>query len=171
MLVLLSKDMKALILSILIAFGSIEDRGDARREAQAAELSEAMESVRPPGGVSVNDWRALILAVGMAETHFALRIHDGQCKAWECDRGLARGPFQQHMNAHVRKYWDRLTGVENTKVQVRVADAALKRAYYTCGRTGLAGAINAYAGKRCDAMWPGLTMRLALQKQIARRLG
>ncbi len=152
-----------------------EDRAPELSGAKSAQLDEIARVVaevsrdkapRPP-----REWAALLLTIGYHESTFSLRIHAGNCKKRECDAGRARSSFQMHRNLFTAPVWDKLFGLEHTEVQVRAADAALRRAYWTCSRSGvpwLQATINAYAGKRCSAEWPGLAARLATWSRLVR---
>lgn len=142
----------------------VEDRGDSRKEGQLAAIAAAVadvsrEAPRPP-----REWAALLLTVGYHESTFSLRIHRGDCKPHECDRGRARSAWQLHKNLFTEPVWEQLHGIENTAIQVRAASDALRRAYFTCSRSGvpwLQATLNGYAGRRCSSQWPGLDQRTA----------
>ncbi len=139
---------------------------ESMKAAQLASIARVVADVsrnkapRPP-----REWAALLLTVGYHESTFSLRIHRGECKPRECDSGRARSGWQLHRNLFTAPVWDQLIGVEHTDVQVRAADEALRRAYWTCARSGqpwLLGTLNAYAGRRCgDMSWGGLGARVA----------
>jgi hypothetical protein len=148
-----------------------EDRGDPDKSAQldviAAAVAEvSREAPRPP-----REWAALLLTIGYHESTFSLRIHRGECKPHECDRGKARSAWQLHKNLYTAPIWDQLHGIEHTAVQVRAASDALKRAYFTCNRSGapwLQATLNGYAGRRCSSEWPGLDQRAATFNRLTR---
>lgn len=160
----------------------VEDRKPELTEAKASQLSSfaraiALASAKPPVPVSPKDWAAMLVAIAGRETHFSLRIHRNECFKWECDRGRARGPWQQQQNLFTKPVWDKLIGLEFVDVQAQVASAALGRGFWTCNpkRTGVAdwrvATINGYAGKRCGAEWNGLKLRMADYVRIRRQLG
>ena len=168
---------EATLLALLALPTYHEDLDDPRlpklREAVASEVSE----LKPPPGVSAKDWRALVLAVGAAETHFALRIaYEGRCRPHECDHGRARSPWQMHLNDYTRPVWDLLDdGYDTLHVQAQTADKMLKVAYYTCARSGQPfpqATILAFAGRGCSPQtiepWKGLALRIKYY-QLARR--
>lgn len=149
-----------------------EDRGDsaaksAQLDAIAAAVAEvSRDAPRPP-----REWAALLLTIGYHESAFSLRIQRGECKPHECDRGRARSAWQLHKNLFTAPVWEQLHGIEHTAVQVRAASDALKRAYYTCSRSGvpwLQGTLNGYAGRRCGAEWPGLDLRVSTFNRLQR---
>lgn len=146
-----------------------EDRApelaDGKREqlehiaSVVAEVSR--DAPRPP-----REWAALLLTIGYHESTFSLRIQRGDCnlRKRECDAGRARSSWQLHKNLFTAPVWDQLHGLDNTEAQVRAADAALRRGFWTCARSGapwLQGTINGFAGKRCGESWPGLELRNA----------
>ena len=165
--------MTSWVLAALLALPvSREDRGVEQALAKREQLEAIADAVahvsltapRPP-----REWAALVLAVGYHESSYSLRIHAGHCKPLECDRGRARSSWQLHQNYHTRPVWDELWGIENTAVQVRAADGMLRRAFYTCARSGvpwLQATLSAYRGSRCGAEWPGLQVRLATARRL-----
>lgn len=148
-----------------------EDRGDSDKAAQLDAIAAAVADVSRDAPRSPREWAALLLTIGYHESTFSLRIHRGQCKPHECDRGKARSAWQLHKNLYTAPLWDQLHGIEHTVVQVRAASDALKRAYFTCGRSGvpwLQATLNAYAGRRCSAEWPGLDQRMSTFNRLSR---
>lgn len=144
-----------------------EDLGDPRVPALRAAVALEVSRLKPPAGVDPKDWRALVLAVGAAETHLSPRIIDGHCRPWECDRGRSRSGWQLQRNLHTAPVWERLQGFENLHVQVATADAMLKRAYYQCrgarSVVWIDPVVLAYAGRGCRNTtiepWKGLPLR------------
>jgi hypothetical protein len=148
-----------------------EDRGDPDKSAQLDVIAAAVAEVSRDAPRSPREWAALLLTIGYHESTFSLRIHRGQCKPHECDRGKARSAWQLHKNLHTAPLWDQLHGIEHTAVQVRAASDALKRAYFTCSRSGvpwLQATLNAYAGRRCSSEWPGLDQRVSTFSRLSR---
>ena len=132
----------------------VEDREDPDKSAQLDAIAAAVAEVSKDAPRAPREWAALLLTIGYHESTFSLRIQRGQCKPYECDRGRARSAWQLHKILFTAPIWDQLHGVENTKVQVRAASDALRRAYFTCSRSGvpwLQATLNAYAGRRCYA--------------------
>lgn len=157
-----------------------EDLADERKPAQIAAIALEVSRLRPPPGVNAKEWRALVLAVGEAESGFSLRIMEGLCKPHECDHGRARSPWQMHENDHTRPFWQSLQGFEGLRVQVDQADKMLKRAYFQCERSNPEGfwaeqTVLAYAGKGCVnrtiAPWKGLDLRLNYWRLAWRAMG
>lgn len=148
-----------------------EDRGNADKSAQLDAIAAAIAEVSRDAPRAPREWAALLLTIGYHESTFSLRIHRGECRPHECDNGRARSAWQLHKNLFTAPIWDQLHGIENTSIQVQAASDALKRAYFTCSRSGvpwLQGTLNAYAGRRCGAAWPGLDQRVATFGRISR---
>jgi hypothetical protein len=149
----------------------VEDRDDPDKSAQLDAIAAAVAEVSKDAPRAPREWAALLLTIGHHESTFSLRIQRGQCKPYECDRGRARSAWQLHKNLFTAPVWDQLHGVENTKVQVRAASDALRRAYFTCSRSGvpwLQATLNGYAGRRCSSEWPGLDQRVATFNHLLR---
>lgn len=152
----------------------VEDRGDPDKSAQLDGIAAAIAEVSHDAPRPPREWAALLLTIGYHESTFSLRIQRGQCKPHECDRGRARSAWQLHKNLFTAPIWDQLHGIENTRVQVKAASDALKRAYFTCSRSGvpwLQGTLNGYAGRRCSAEWPGLDQRVSTFNRLNRVAG
>jgi hypothetical protein len=148
-----------------------EDRGDPDKTAQLDAIAAAVAEVSREAPRAPREWAALLLTIGYHESTFSLRIQRGQCRPLECDHGRARSAWQLHKNLFTAPVWEQLHGVENTSIQVRAASEALKRAYFTCQRSGvpwLQATLNGYAGRRCSAEWPGLGQRVATFNRLLR---
>lgn len=147
----------------------------AQLESVAVAIGKA--SLKPKLPISRRDLAALLIMVAKRESNFSLRIADGRCFAWECDRGRARGPWQQHQDNFTRPIWERLHGFSFVDVQAQSAADALARGYWTCNpaKTGVAdwtmATINGYAGHRCGEVWDGLKLRMNDYIRIRRQLG
>lgn len=167
--------------------GGVAGRTDAKEAqltaiahaiAQAASCkgqgeSEAGGSAKPCRlPLAPRQWAALLLTVGFHESTFSLRIHAGQCRPHECDRGRARGIFQGHQNYANREVWPRMHGLENTAVQVAEADRLLRRSVGTCTPPGqnpsrfVKGIFEAYGGRRCGGDWSGAESRYATFRRL-----
>ncbi len=158
----------AAMLLLLPAFH--EDAGSDRLVPHRAEIAAAVAAQAPPQGIPRQQWQALILTVASHETHFSIRISDGRCKPHECDRGRAAGMMQIHRNTLNAADWGAQAG--NVALQVRLGSDALRRAYFTCSRSGVnwvTGTLNAYAGQRCGANWAGLQLRTATYNRLVSR--
>ncbi len=151
-----------------------EDRGSSEKAGQLDAIAAAIADVSRDAPRPPREWAALLLTIGYHESTFSLRIHRGECKPHECDQGRARSAWQLHKNLFTEPVWDQLHGIENTHIQVKAASDALRRAYFTCSRSGvpwLQGTLNAYAGRRCGAAWRGLDRRVATFNWISRSSG
>ncbi len=149
----------------------VEDRGDPDKSAQLDAIAAAIADVSRDAPRPPREWAALLLTIGYHESTFSLRIHRGQCKPHECDNGRARSAWQLHKNLFTAPVWDQLHGIENTSIQVQTASDALKRAYFTCSRSGvpwLQATLNGYAGRRCSSEWPGLDQRVSTFNRLLR---
>lgn len=149
----------------------VEDRGNPEKSAQLDQIAAAIAEVSRDAPRSPREWAALLMTIGYHESTFSLRIQRGECKPHECDRGRARSSWQLHRNTFTAPIWDQLHGLENTRVQVQAASDALKRAYFTCSRSGvpwLQATLNGYAGRRCSAEWPGLDQRVSTFNRLVR---
>lgn len=148
-----------------------EDRGNPDKSAQLDAIAAAVAEVSRDAPRPPREWAALLLTIGYHESTFSLRIHRGECKPYECDHGRARSAWQLHKNLHTAPIWDQLHGIEHTAVQVQAASDALKRAYFTCSRSGVPwvqATLNGYAGRRCSAEWPGLDARVGTFNRLLR---
>lgn len=158
-----------------------EDLTSELKPAQYAALASEIAKVKPPRGIGAKDWRALLIAVGAAETHYSLRIMDGGCKLFECDRGKARSAWQLHENDFTRPVWVELHGFVNLHIQVKTADEMLKRSWYQCGSHAreLPFAVNstllAFAGRGCTVgtivPWSGLQLRTTYWLKARQAMG
>lgn len=148
-----------------------EDRGDPNKDAQLDAIAAAVAEVSQDAPRPPREWAALLLTVGFHESTFSLRIHRGECKPYECDRGRARSGWQLHKNLYTAPVWDQLHGIEHTAIQVRAASDALRRAFFTCQRSGepwLQGTLSAYAGRRCGVGSLGMEQRVATFNRLSR---
>ena len=149
--------MKPLLSVLLLLIGP-------RLETVAPDrLAAAITAESQSAPVSPHEWERLMVAIAENESRLSQRIADGRCKPLECDRGRAKGLWQLHRNTLNRDSWAKQDG--DIELQAHLASEQLKRAYWTCKRSGvnwLTGTINAYAGRRCsDTSWPGLQARVA----------
>ena len=121
---------------------------------------------------------ATLLAVnGWVESKYALNVHEGKCRPWECDsiKGKdgkvvfrARTPWQIHQSTYlVTGEWKGMFGSssEATKVAARVAARILSDSYGVC-RT-IPGALARYGGAACT--WKGVGYRYKLWQTIVKK--
>ncbi len=116
------------------------------------------------------DEAAFLLALGDAESKFSLRIHAGNCKPTECDRGRARGPWQLHRNGMPDEQWDKMHGVENIDEQARVAAARARWALRQCRVDRIRGAFRVLGGVGCTRPIKGEDERVKAFEAMRRRL-
>ncbi len=159
-----------------------EDLGNEYKPAQYAAIAREVSQLKPPAGIGAKDWRALVLAVGGAETHYLIRVMDGRCRPLECDKGLARSAWQMHKNLFNAPVWEQLHGLTNIPVQVKTADAMLKRAYHQCRADAVdplwlvKRTVLGFAGRGCDPKatvepWRGLELRTTYWLKARQAMG
>jgi hypothetical protein len=113
---------------------------------------------------------AFLLAWGWHETKFSLRIAAGNCKPWECDRGLARSPWQLHRNGMSAEQWALMQGSENIAHQAEEAARRARGMLAWCGSAE--GAFRAMTGRGCSASLyrRDATARVATYRRVLGRL-
>ena len=150
--------MKHLLAIVVFLLGPQNAETVDHERLARAVAAESQNAPRSP-----DEWGKLLLLIGRYESGFKLRIIDGHCRPNECDRGRAKGGWQLWRNTLNRDSWAKQDG--DIELQAHLASEQLKRAYWTCARSGqpwLVGTINAYAGRRCgDTSWAGLQARVA----------
>jgi hypothetical protein len=135
---------------------SVADRRPERSEVKAGQTDlfvDAIVKASQNAPRPAKQWAALLLTIGSSESNFDSAIVLGDCRPWQCDRGRARGAFQNQRVSFNAELWDRAHG--DIEVQVKMADLALRRSLVTCIRLGVpypAGVFRAYAGRSCS--WP-----------------
>lgn len=156
---------RSLVDRLVTAQGPLQSRAEAPVDAR--ELAEAIAAIP-----RVNQpWAALVLTIAAHESALSARIARGECKRLECDGGRAAGLYQAHKNTINAAVW----GSPDIRIQTLEAARALRSAYYTCNRgpvkpDWVRTTINAYAGRACDAIWPGLEARVATFQRVSRAL-
>jgi hypothetical protein len=157
------KGILAVALSLVVFH---EDReASAEKTAQLNAIAAAVaEFTKTP------DEAAFLLAWGQAETNYSLRIQRGQCRRWECDRGRARGPWQAHRNGMPLERWERMVGVENTRVQAEQAARHARWALRQCKDDPIRGAFRVLGGNACWKPLKGEEYRVAAFTLARRRL-
>ncbi len=146
-----------------------EDSDTEAKRAELERIANAVAAASTGAPAPPRAWAALILTVWKHESGLSSRIIANECHKHECDSGRARGGGQVHRNSLNGADWDAAPG--NIEVQVRLTSDALKRAYWTCHRSGVAwdmGALAAYAGRRCSWWSPGMQARLATLDRLQR---
>jgi hypothetical protein len=144
-----------------------EDVDAPGKQAELDAIAEAVALRSLGAPLPPQTWAALILTVWKHESNLSSRIIAGNCKPKERDAGRARGGGQNHRNSLNGADWDAANG--NVAIQVKMTDEALRRAYWTCSRSGeelTAATLSAYAGQRCGAGWSGLAPRLSTWNRL-----
>jgi hypothetical protein len=160
--------LKAILLALALLPRFAEDREAVGKLVQEEHIARAIHKVSRDG-----DEAAFLLAWGDAETHYSLRIARGECFKWECDHGLARGPWQAHRNGMPLATWDKMQGLENVDVQAAHAAKMARWALFECHAQGdakILGAFRLLGGKGCNGYLPGEGDRLAAYKRVRARL-
>ncbi|MFZ5890898.1 MAG: hypothetical protein ACOY0T_07600 [Myxococcota bacterium] len=157
-----------------------EDVGPAlvsKKQAQAQVIAQAISDVAESAegwNGSKRELATLLLTVAWHETRFSLRIHAGNCKPYECDRGRARSLWQLHAHASLPKEtWVGLAGldVDSTRRAAREAAKALTRSRNMCsGRASgvelVAQTLSAYAGRGCARLLPDIDARVRTYRRL-----
>lgn len=169
---------------LLMAISSLptfhEDVGEqfsAQKRAQAElianAISSAAESARGWPG-SKRELATLLLTVAWHETRLSLRIHDGRCKPYECDRGKARGLWQLHSHASLpRERWLTVAGLDEQSTLIGASEAAqaLIRGRHMCrksslGRDWVGPTLVAFAGRGCSGRLPDVDARVRTFRRL-----
>jgi len=131
-----------ILAALLAATPHVSDRTEPpesrkeRLEVLADAMGRAVDKAASAGA-----WRAprrelgaYLLSVGTWESHWAARIHQNRCLPWECDRGLARSPWQFQRWGLTRDAWDRYEGADaaSTRRAALAAALVLSRARHAC---------------------------------------
>lgn len=128
---------------------------DASQRATCADAYASSDCV-PVWPLSTIELSALLVAQAYSESRLAKNVHEGKCRAWECDptrsaytgqvRHRARSLWQIHRSSPVESEWEHMLGADlaSTKAAAWAAAKLLSRGYRACGNIG--GAISRYAG-------------------------
>lgn len=157
--------LKAVLAALALVVTPPADRGTPEQAAQQHVLAASLTAQK-----LTPDELAFVLAWGQHETHFAVRIHSGNCKRWECDRGRARGPWQLHQNGMRAEDWNRMHGVENTPMQVARAVRQARWALRQCPDDRIRGAFRVLGARGCGLPLKGEAERVATFGRIRSRL-
>lgn len=158
-----------------------EDREAANKAEQLELVARAItvaatEQRKWPG--APGELKAVMLTVARYESGLSLRIHAGDCKPTECDRGKARGLWQQQaISASSPDAWERLAGLdeESTLHAAREAARAITRARWQCrsletrGEDWVPMVFSAYAGRGCIGWFRGRDERVAMFRKLLGR--
>lgn len=158
--------LKPILLAVMALATFREDPPDSlEKRAQIAAVGSAVaEFAKTPNEA------AFLIAWAQAETNLSLRIHVGQCKPWECDRGRARGPWQTHRNGMPEERWARMVGVENTRAQAEQAAGHARWAMRQCPGDPIRGAFRRLGGLGCQQSLRGEERRMAAFRRVRARL-
>jgi hypothetical protein len=171
--------MTGAVLAMLLSLGvAAEDRGPelaAAKREQSETIATSIATVASRQRSMVpRELAAVLVALGWHESKFALRIAEGRCKPWECDRGKARGIFQIHRrDAMSDAQWDALlgTGTEptlaSTREIARRVIAARKRCRSLEARQDwAAGVFSSLAGRGCIGEFKGRAERVRVFRRL-----
>jgi hypothetical protein len=123
--------------------------------ATCSDASSADDCRRIWPGSSL-DLGVLLIAQAYSESRFAKNVHEGKCRAYECDpvrvsrtgeiRHRARSLWQIHNTGPIRDEWDQMVGADyaSTRAAAWAATKLLSRGYRAC--RSFSGAISRYAG-------------------------
>lgn len=132
------------------------DKTPERAELHAQNLdtfAQEIARVSEHAPLPPHQWSSLLGATGGIESNFDTDIVAGRCPKWACDRGRAKGAFQNQNVGPVADLWPVADG--NIVVQVAMADRMMRRTWRGCEAQGVpfpAGAFRSYAGRSCS--WP-----------------
>jgi hypothetical protein len=158
--------LKSLLVALSLLPTYREDTAAPEKSAQLAAMSTAIHAA-----AKTPDEAAFLIACGRYETAFSLRIHAGQCRPLECDRGRARGPWQVHRNSAMSDaQWDRMHGVENIDEQALVAASRARWALRQCPADRVRGAFRVLGGLGCSRALRGEEQRVAAFRAARARL-
>lgn len=140
-----------------------EDRGAPGKAEQLKAIGDAVARHSKDPRV-----QAFVIAWGWHESGFSLNIGAGRCRPLQCDRGRARGPFQEHRIGRPLAEWERLHGLENIDFQIASATRRARGMLGMCG--SVEGALRAMTGRGCSAALPGVEKRVATYQLVRARL-
>ena len=129
------------------------DKTPERADQHAANLNVfAVEIARVSAKAPLppRQWASLLGAIGSVESNFDTEIVAGRCLPHQCDRGRAKGAFQNQNVAPVADLWPTADG--NIPAQVEMADRMLRRTWSRCAPFVAfpASAFRGYRGGSCS---------------------
>jgi len=166
--------LATILLTLMIAFPvAYLDRGQETSDQREARLSDTARAIDDATlkATCQGPWKTakcqrywtghredlaiLLVTIGFWESRFALNVHQGKCKKWECDAELgpngtivhkARTPWQMQRTSFSEPEWDKMVGIdyEATFHAAYAAAKSLSPGYRKCGN--VYGAISIYAG-------------------------
>lgn len=118
----------------------------------------------------------LLVTKGFWESHFSKNVHEGKCRAYECDAykiankvyHRARSPWQVQKTGMVSEdEYEKMNSasLESTTVSANVAVRYLANGMRLCKT--IPGAISSYAGAGCK--WKGATPRVNFYNMISKK--
>lgn len=140
--------MFKIILSILLSMppSHHDTETDAERKQRLSVVAQSIV-VASEGDAEV---AAFLIMTGDKETKLARHIHEGRCKSYECDGGMAATLWQVwRLESMSEEHWESMQGsnLEATTAAARYA-ARLYRMKSNYCRSPIGG-ISAYATGRC----------------------
>lgn len=110
----------------------LKDRAGERAELRAQQLDAFAAAIAEVSADRPNPRQhaAFLVTLGGAETNFDSQLVLGICKPWQCDRGKAKGAFQNWSVSFTRELWAVAAG--NPRAQVEMADRTLRRSMTRC---------------------------------------
>ncbi len=108
------------------------DREPARAELRAQQLDAFAVAIAQVSADRPNPRQhaAFLATIGGAETNFDTQLALGICAPWQCDKGRAKGAFQNWSVSFTRELWAVADG--NIPAQVAMADRTLRRSMKRC---------------------------------------
>ena len=181
-------DLAQWVLMVLLALpAAYVDRDEVDRAQRMEVIADAVSEVcdratcenayaddqcRPIWHRSKRELAALLVTKGWWESRFALNVHAGKCKPYECDaikyKGTiihrARSPWQLQRTAFSEHEWDHMTGtgLKPTRNAAWAAAKVLSRGSSRC-KTPF-GTLSWYGRQRCD--WRGARPRYRTYTRI-----
>lgn len=128
---------------------------DAAEQATCSAAYETESCVRLWPGATL-DIGVLLVTQAYEESRLAKNVHEGRCRAYECDpirvgnsgeiKHRARSLWQIHHVGPIEEEWDHMVGTDyaSTRAAAWAATKLLSRGYRACGN--FSGAISQYAG-------------------------
>lgn len=180
----LTATILSMLLSLPPAYTDVEEEGrEQRMQVVAAAIAHASTRAacvepyddprcKPIWHRSEVELGALLVTKGWWESRFALNVHEGKCKPYECDahewRGTivhrARSPWQFQRTSYSEDLWDVSVGTdfESTRNAAWVATRVLATGMDHCKNAY--GALSWYAVHRCD--WSKTTNRFGTYTKL-----
>ncbi|MFA5053094.1 MAG: hypothetical protein WC565_03485 [Parcubacteria group bacterium] len=181
----LHASVMTMLLALPPAHADLDEQNRSERvEVIASAISQATQRACCSGAYASEEcsrlWAgsesslaALIVTKGWWESRFALNVHLGECKPWECDAvklsngsvmHLARTPWQFQRTAFSAPLWTDMvgTGIEPTRNAAWVAARILSHGMKSC--KSIEGTIAWYATGRCQ--WSKARDRYATYRKL-----